>query len=241
MQPIAEPELRREHQGEHASGVRAMFDRIAPTYDALNRVMSAGIDRRWRRRAIEALASAPEGALLDLCAGTLDLTALAVARFPRRRVVAADFAAHMLERGKHKAPSAETVVADAMDLPFDDGEFSAVVCGFGIRNVSDTRRALEEVRRVLAPGGVFVTLELFRPARSVTRIFHEAYAKRVLPAVGGLISGDRGAYAYLAKSMGAFLSREDYERMLRSVGFEHVRGEDQMLGISAIVSARRPR
>ncbi len=237
MQPIAEPQLRHDHQAEHATGVRTMFDRIAPTYDALNRVMSAGIDRRWRRRAIDRLALAPPGALLDLCAGTLDLTALAVSRFPNRRIVAADFAEQMLELGKHKAPRAERVVADAMNLPFADGEFAGVVCGFGIRNVADTKKAILEVRRVLAPRGLFVTLEFFRPARAVTRLFHETYAKRVLPAIGGLISGDPGAYGYLAKSMGAFLSREEYSALLRECGFASVRGEDQMLGISAIVTA----
>ncbi len=239
MQPIAEPLRRHDHEAEHAAGVRTMFDRIAPTYDALNRVMSAGIDRRWRRRAIDRLAQAPDGALLDLCAGTLDLTALAVSRFPNRRVVAADFAAQMLALGKHKAPRAERVVADAMDLPFADGEFAGVVCGFGIRNVADTKKAILEVRRVLAPGGVFVTLEFFRPSRGVTRLFHETYAKRVLPTVGGLISGDPGAYAYLAKSMGAFLSRDEYSLMLREAGFTNVRGEDQLLGISAIVTGSR--
>lgn len=239
MQPIAEPQLRHDHEDEHARSVRTMFDRIAPTYDALNRVMSAGIDRRWRKRAIDRVTRAPDGALLDLCAGTLDLTALAVARFPRRRIVAADFAAQMLELGKHKAPRAERVVADATNLPFADGEFAGVVCGFGMRNVADTKKAMREVRRVLAPGGLFVTLEFFRPARGVTKVFHEAYAKRVLPAVGGLISGDKGAYAYLAKSMGAFLSRDEYAELMREVGFTNVRGEDQMLGISAIVTGTR--
>ncbi len=239
--PIAERSERSDKKEEHADAVRAMFDRIAPTYDALNHIMSAGIDRRWRSRAVADLGRAPPGPVLDLCAGTMDLTALVARAYPERRLVAADFAAEMLERGKDKAPQAERVVADAMNLPFEAGSFSAVVCGFGIRNVADVARVAREVRRVLVPGGVFVTLELFRPARGVTRLFHEAYARHVLPAVGGLISGDRAAYDYLARSMRGFFTRNEYEAALRAAGFEGVVGEDQTLGISAIVSASAPR
>jgi ubiquinone/menaquinone biosynthesis C-methylase UbiE len=108
-----------------------------------------------------------------------------------------------------------------------------------LSSFGDVQRVFREVHRVLAPGGVFVTLEFFRPSRGVTRLFHETYAKRVLPTVGGLISGDPGAYAYLAKSMGAFLSRDEYSLMLREAGFTNVRGEDQLLGISAIVTGSR--
>ena len=241
LSPIAERNQRHDKKEAHGDAVRAMFDRIAPTYDALNHIMSAGIDRRWRARAVAAIGDAPLGPVLDLCAGTMDLTALISRAYPDRRVGAADFAAEMLERGKNKAPSAERVVADAMNLPFDAGSFAAVVCGFGIRNVADVATVAREVRRVLAPAGVFVTLELFRPARGVTRLFHEAYAKHVLPAVGGLISGDRAAYDYLARSMRGFFTREEYEAVLRQAGFEGVRGEDQTLGISAIVSSSVPR
>lgn len=238
--PIAEPSRRHEHEREHGAAVREMFDRIAPTYDALNRVMSAGIDRRWRKKAVSLLAKAPDGPVLDLCAGTMDLTALVAERMPGRRLVASDFAAHMLERGKHKVPGAERVVADAMSLPFEDASFSGVICGFGIRNVSDTGRAAREALRVLRPGGVFVTLEFFKPSRTVTRLFHDAYAKHVLPAVGGLVSGDRAAYEYLAKSMGAFLTRGEYESLLAEAGFSRVTGKDLTLGVAAIVTGEVP-
>jgi len=239
--PIPALNERAAHEGEHGGAVRAMFDRIAPTYDLLNRVMSGGVDVAWRKRAIRELEGAPEGGVLDLCAGTMDLTVMLANARPNARIVASDFAAQMRAAGKHKVARAETVVADAMDMPFADNEFAAVICGFGMRNLSDPMRGAREVRRVLRRGGVFVTLELFRPARPVTRAFHTAYAKVVLPTVGGIISGDRGAYAYLAKSMEGFLSRAEYETGLRDAGFVNVRGVDLTLWIASIVRAEVPR
>jgi ubiquinone/menaquinone biosynthesis methyltransferase len=129
------------------------------------------------------------------------------------------------------------VVADAQALPFEDASIAAVVCGFGIRNVADPEKAVREVRRVLVPGGVFVTLEFFRPTRLPTRLFHRLYASCLLPAVGGLLSGDRGAYAYLARSMDGFLSRPEYERALTQAGFVRVTAEDLTLGVASIVRA----
>ncbi|MGH7268913.1 MAG: ubiquinone/menaquinone biosynthesis methyltransferase, partial [Polyangiaceae bacterium] len=217
-----------------------MFERIAPTYDLLNRVMSAGIDRRWRTRAVAETGDAPAGPVLDLCAGTMDLTAMLVRSRPGERIVAVDFSPAMLEAGRHKAPSAEVVVADATALPFPDFTFAAVLCGFGMRNLADPMAGAREVLRVLRPGGVFVTLELFRPSRVTTRAFHAAYARVVLPAVGGLVSGDRGAYRYLASSMAGFLSREAYEQALGCAGFEGISGADLTLGVASIVQAVAP-
>jgi ubiquinone/menaquinone biosynthesis methyltransferase len=235
--PIAELDGRASEADAHDGAVRRMFDRIAPTYDLLNKLLSAGIDARWRARAVAALEGAPAGAVLDLCAGTMDLTALVARARPRDRVVAADFAAAMLEVGRGKAPRAEIVVADAMDLPFADGEFSACLCGFGMRNLSDPLRGALEVCRVLKPGGIFVTLEFFRPTRAPTRLFHAAYAKLVLPTVGGIVSGDKRAYAYLARSMAGFMSRGDYVRALERVGFVRVTATDVTLGVASIVRA----
>jgi ubiquinone/menaquinone biosynthesis methyltransferase len=237
--PIPDLHARRGEEGLHANAARGMFDRIAPTYDLLNHVMSAGIDRRWRDRAVEEVHKAPAGPVLDLCAGTMDLAGRVSRLRPDERVVAVDFSSAMLEEGRRKAPRVEVVVADAGALPFDDGAFAAVVCGFGMRNLAEPARGAREVLRVLRPGGVFVTLELFRPTRLATQAFHAAYARLVLPAVGGLISGDRGAYRYLARSMAGFLSRDEYERMLRDRGFSHVRGVDLSLGIASIVQGVR--
>jgi ubiquinone/menaquinone biosynthesis methyltransferase len=235
--PVADAGARRGVEAQHRNAARGMFERIAPTYDLLNRVLSAGIDRRWRRRAADAVCAAPGGPLLDLCAGTLDLTAELVHRRPHDRVVAVDFSPAMLEAGRHKTPGAETVVADALALPFEDASFAGVVCGFGVRNLANTARGVHEVRRVLRPGGVFVTLDLFRPARAFSRAFHAAYAKLILPSVGGVVSGDRAAYKYLAESMAGFLARHEYESLLRESGFSRVSGQDLTMGVASIVTA----
>jgi ubiquinone/menaquinone biosynthesis methyltransferase len=236
-EPIAELRARRGGEAIHADAARVMFERIARTYDAVNRLTSASIDRRWRARAIAEMRRAPAGPLLDLCAGTMDLAAMMARARPTERVVAVDFAPAMLSEGRHKAPRAEVVVADATALPFDDATFAGVVCGFGMRNLADPVAGAREVRRVLRPNGLFVTLEFFRPTRAATHAFHRAYATVVLPALGGWLSGDRKAYEYLASSMAGFLSREEYESALLGVGFVRVRGADLTLGVASIVSA----
>lgn len=238
--PIPDVSARSGAEASHGDAARGMFERIAPTYDALNRILSAGIDRRWRARAVAEVRRAPRGPVLDLCAGTMDLTAMLGGALPGERIVALDFSPRMLEAGRHKAPRAEVVVGDAMDLPFEAGAFAAVVCGFGVRNFADPARGAREALRVLRPGGLFVTLELFRASRPVTRAFHRVYAQVVLPAVGGVVSGDAGAYRYLARSMAGFLTREEYQRMLEEVGFTNVRGVDLTLGVASIVCGARP-
>jgi ubiquinone/menaquinone biosynthesis methyltransferase len=236
-EPIADVRARRGGEASHANAARLMFDRIAPTYDVVNRLMSATIDRRWRARAVAEMARAPAGAVLDLCAGTMDLSAMLARARPTDRVVAVDFAPAMLSKGRHKAPHAEVVVGDATDLPFAEATFAGVVCGFGMRNLADPLAGAKEVRRVLRPGGLFVTLEFFRPVRPATQVFHAAYARTVLPVLGGWLSGDRGAYRYLAGSMAGFMSRSEYESALRGIGFARLRSADLTLGVASIVCA----
>jgi ubiquinone/menaquinone biosynthesis methyltransferase len=217
-----------------------MFNRIAPTYDVLNRTLSLGQDVRWRKRAVRELRSAPAGAVLDLCAGTMDLTRLLLQKHPRERVVALDFSPEMLRLGEPKARGAETVVGDALALPFEAGEFAAVVCGFGMRNVADLERAVREVKRVLRPGGVFVTLDAFRPRGPVARWVHGAYTSRLFPALGGDVSGDRAAYSYFVDSVAGFVTRPAYEGILREAGFGRVRGHDLTMGAASIAVGEVP-
>ncbi len=216
-----------------------MFDRIAPRYDLLNRLLSGGLDQRWRHQAIAELARAPRGPRLDLCAGTLDLSKMLVRAYPKERVVAVDVAEEMMRQGHAKAPSVETVVADVCELPFEDGTFGAAVCGFGVRNVSSPETFAREVHRVLAPRGILVVLEAFRPERAVPAFLHRAYVGSVFPALGAALSRDRSAYEYFVKSVGAFLSRRDFENVLKDAGFCAVRGYDVTLGMAGIVVAER--
>jgi ubiquinone/menaquinone biosynthesis methyltransferase len=238
--PVPVADVHARSGTEHAESVRSMFDAIAPTYDRLNRVMSLGIDRRWRKAALREL-GCTDRAALDLCAGTMDIAQALIARQPGARVVASDFAKEMLDAGANKAPAAERVVADAMALPFADGEFDRTICGFGIRNVQDTAKAVREVRRTLAPGGVFVTLEFFKPTKVATQLFHAAYGRVVLPTLGAAISGRGYAYKYLSESMSQFLTREEYMRLLSDVGFQCVTGRDLTLGVASLVRAEVPR
>ncbi|MDB4985004.1 MAG: UbiD family decarboxylase associated with menaquinone via futalosine [Myxococcaceae bacterium] len=220
---------------EHALAVRSMFDRISPTYDLLNRLMSAGIDKRWRKLALDRLAQRlPDGPLLDSCAGTLDLAAAMETRFFSRRVLAADFAREMLVRGRSKVSRAPVMVGDAMRLPVQDGVLAGMTCAFGMRNLASPEAGLREAMRVLKPGGVFVVLEFYRPSTMLMRAFHAVYARFVLPGIGSLISRDKEAYAYLARSMQGFYSRDEFTKLARDVGFTEVSSEDLSFGIASL-------
>jgi ubiquinone/menaquinone biosynthesis methyltransferase len=220
---------------EHAVAVRSMFARISPTYDLLNRMLSIGIDKRWRARALELLAHRlPPGPLLDSCAGTLDLAAVMEKRFADRKLYAADFSREMLVRGKSKVKRAPLLVGDAMHLPLRDESLAGMTCAFGMRNLSSPVAGLREALRILKPGGVFVVLEFYRPSTPVMRAFHAVYARFVLPTVGTLVSRDREAYAYLARSMQGFYTRAEFTQLARDVGFGEVESEDLSLGIASL-------
>ncbi len=224
-----------------APAVQEMFDRIAPTYDLANRVLSMGVDTLWRRRAIASLGAGAQGEVLDLCAGTKDIT-LALLVVGAREVTALVFSAERLACGRERLPAGAPVTViqgDAQDLDLDDDSFDGGLCGFGLRNVPDNRRALVELHRVLRPGARFAVLEFFQPVRGDARAFHTVFNKLVLPTVGGLISGDRDAYAYLADSMQAYLRRPEFQDLAADVGFEIVSGRELLPPVASLVVLRK--
>jgi demethylmenaquinone methyltransferase/2-methoxy-6-polyprenyl-1,4-benzoquinol methylase len=245
--------------------IRGMFAAIAPRYDLLNHLLSGGLDLYWRRVTVETLlarlARAPRtngqsasrssgtvGArrVLDLCAGTLDLScALADSRRFAGRTVALDFALPMLRRGRRKlggrrARRIVPLCGDGLELPFRDGSFEAVMVAFGVRNFENLGRGLVEARRVLAPGGVLLVLEFSRPENALFRNVYELYSRRVLPVVGGAISGHGSAYRYLPASVAGFPDASGLARRLEEAGYERVRYRLLTGGIVALHEAWRP-
>jgi demethylmenaquinone methyltransferase/2-methoxy-6-polyprenyl-1,4-benzoquinol methylase len=194
-----------------------MFDRIAPVYDAMNRVMTAGLDGRWRRLTAEAVVR-PGDRVLDACCGTGDL-ALACVRLGGR-VVGLDFSERMLERARRKSSRVEWLRADVLELPFDDTSFDAATVGFGVRNVADLERSLRELRRVLRPGARLGILEITVP-RGPLRLFYRLWFDRLVPLLGKLLRGG-SAYTYLPASVRRFPGPEELAGLLRQAGFGDV-------------------
>ncbi|HZQ90040.1 MAG TPA: bifunctional demethylmenaquinone methyltransferase/2-methoxy-6-polyprenyl-1,4-benzoquinol methylase UbiE [Gaiellaceae bacterium] len=212
-----------------ADGVRRMFDRIAPVYDGMNRVMTAGLDRRWRRITVEE-AVRPGDRVLDACCGTGDL-ALA-ARGRGAAVVGLDFSERMLERARAKSKEIEWVRGDVLALPFDNGSFDAVTVGFGVRNVEDLDAGLHELRRVLRPGGRIGILEITTP-RGALAPFYRVWFDRVVPLLGKVLPGG-SAYAYLPASVRRFPTPEELAALLQAGGFVAVRFRRFAGGIVAL-------
>jgi demethylmenaquinone methyltransferase/2-methoxy-6-polyprenyl-1,4-benzoquinol methylase len=201
----------------HSDEVRGMFDRIAPVYDAMNRVMTAGLDRSWRRLAVQAVVQ-PGDRVLDACCGTGDL---AVAAEREGGVVTGlDFSPGMLERARRKSDTVTWVEGDLLALPFDDDSFDSATVGFGVRNVADLEAALAELRRVLRPGGRLAILEITQP-RGLLKPFFSLWFDRIVPMLGKVLPGGR-AYAYLPASVRRFPGAEALAALMEQQGFEQV-------------------
>jgi demethylmenaquinone methyltransferase / 2-methoxy-6-polyprenyl-1,4-benzoquinol methylase len=201
-----------------AEGVRAMFDRIAPVYDAMNRVMTAGLDGRWRRETAEAVVTQGDR-VLDACCGTGDLALACVQA--GGVVTGLDFSERMLERARRKSSEIEWVQGDALALPFEEDSFDAATVGFGVRNLEDLDRGLAELARVLRPGGRVGVLEITRP-QGMLEPFYNVWFGKIVPVVGKLLPGG-SAYTYLPASVKRFPGPDDLARFLREAGFSDVR------------------
>lgn len=219
-----------------ATYVRQMFDRIAPRYDLMNRLMTGGRDAAWRRMVVREAGLPQGGRLLDLATGTGDIALEALRADGSLCAVGADFAIEMMRRGRGK-PGAERIrwaCADGLALPFPEEAFDAVTSGFMLRNVIDVKCALSEQLRVVKPGGRMVCLEISRPPRNGFTPFYRFYFHRIVPLVGQLVSGNRSAYTYLPESADEFLAPDELADLMRRAGWRDVRYRRLMFGTVAV-------
>jgi demethylmenaquinone methyltransferase/2-methoxy-6-polyprenyl-1,4-benzoquinol methylase len=222
-----------------------MFDAIAPRYDLLNHVLSAGLDRRWRDRAVDELALEGRRRVLDLCTGTCDLAVATVQRGRAASVVGVDFAGEMLRLGLAKLRQerldgrVRLVRGDAVHIPLASASFDAATIGFGIRNVAEPERALGEIARVLRPGGRLAILEFGQPRIPGIRTMYAWYFRYLLPVIGRLVSKHQSAYSYLPASVGSFPPPAEFARILAATGFSQVRAVPLTFGIVYLFIAER--
>lgn len=227
---------------DHARRVRDMFAQISPRYDLLNHLLSANIDKRWRRAVVRKLGGlVPEGAqLLDVACGTGDLS-IQLFENLRARVTGVDFCGPMLDIAARKAPQIRFIEGDALCLPFPGSLFDGATIAFGLRNLSSAEEGLRELHRILRPGGWVAILEFSTPVvRGFSALF-SFYLGRVLPRIGGLVSGSRDAYEYLPSSVARFANQDQLATMMREAGFERVTFENLTGGVAALHTGRRPK
>ncbi len=224
--------------------IGGLFDRIAPGYDRLNHLFSLGIDKGWRRKAVRCLAT-NTGEVLDVAAGTADFSLALIKQKKARAVVGIDLSEGMLALGRAKVQEAGLTSAitlrqgDVAALPYATARFDAVTCSFGVRNFSQRREGLKEMCRVLRPGGKLVILEFGLPKNKAVHFLYNWYFTRLMPTVGGLLSKDPKAYAYLPASVKSFPYGEPFEQELRDAGFVHVQQQSLSCGICILYTAEK--
>ncbi len=224
--------------------VTKMFDTISTNYDGLNRVISFGIDIKWRKRVVAILKKKQPQSILDIATGTGDL-AINLVETGAKKIVGLDISAGMLEVGKKKinekklANTIEMVVGDSEDLPFKESSFDAVTVAFGVRNFDNLEKGLAEIYRVLKPGGTFVVLETSVPTKTPFKQGYHFYTKNILPKIGRLFSKDDSAYAYLSESAAVFPHGQEFNNILQKIGFIGVANKPQTFGVASIYVATK--
>ena len=224
--------------------VEQMFDAIAPRYDLLNRVLSMGIDQWWRKRAVAMLKSENPRDILDVATGTADLALEALSLDPAH-VVGIDISEEMLAYGREKISrrgEEHRVVlqtADAENLPFEDASFDAAMVAFGVRNFENLLAGLQDIRRVLRPGGVLIVLEFSQPTVFPVKQAYQVYSRHVLPRIGRAVSQNEGAYQYLPDSVAAFPSGEDFLERMRTSGYADLAWKPLTFGIASLYKGRK--
>ncbi|MDB2606564.1 bifunctional demethylmenaquinone methyltransferase/2-methoxy-6-polyprenyl-1,4-benzoquinol methylase UbiE [Zobellia sp.] len=236
--PYKDSELGKKDQ------VTQMFDNISENYDDLNRVISFGIDIKWRKRVVAILTAKQPKTVLDIATGTGDL-AINLVETGAKKIVGLDISPGMLEVGKKKVAqkqldnTIEMVVGDSENLPFETNSFDAVTVAFGVRNFETLEKGLTEIYRVLAPGGTFVVLETSVPTKTPFKQGYNIYIKYMLPAIGKLFSKDKSAYTYLSESASVFPHGNAFNNILRKIGFIEVENKPQTFGVASIYAATK--
>ncbi|MCD7969472.1 MAG: bifunctional demethylmenaquinone methyltransferase/2-methoxy-6-polyprenyl-1,4-benzoquinol methylase UbiE [Alistipes sp.] len=239
MNPYEESQPKKEQ-------IRRMFDGIAPRYDLLNRVLSFGIDRRWRRRLIRALAASEPQRVLDVATGTGDLAFAAAKSCPGAAVTGLDLSDGMLAVARKRAEGSplaariDFMQGEAEALPFGENTFDAVTAAFGVRNFHDIPAGLTQAARVLRPGGRFFVLEFSTPRSRVFGALYKWYFHRVLPVIGGMVSRDFKAYGYLPSSVDGFPAPEEFCRMLEAAGLRECGFKRLTNGVACLYTASKP-
>ncbi len=224
--------------------VTKMFDTISGNYDDLNRVISFGMDIRWRKKVVALLRKRQPEQVLDIATGTGDL-AINLLQTGAKKIIGLDISPGMLQVGKQKIAekgledTIEMVLGDSEALPFPDNSFDAVTVAFGVRNFEDLDQGLSEIKRVLKPGGTFVILETSVPTKTPVKQGYHFYCTKVLPFIGRLFSKDKSAYAYLSKSASVFPYGDAFNNILRKIGFINVDNMPQTLGVATIYTASK--
>lgn len=234
----------KEEKSTKKEQVARMFDNISNRYDFLNHFLSLGIDRAWRKKAVQLLRPLQPKVILDVATGTGDF-AIQALRINPDKVIGVDISEGMLNVGRKKIAQKglngkiDLISGDSENLPFEENKFDAITVGFGVRNFENVSKGLEEIRRVLRPGGMLVILEFSRPRRFPFKQLYNFYFKFILPKLGQVISRDKVAYTYLPESVEAFPDGDDFLAMLTKLGYKEPVCKPLTLGISSIYSARK--
>lgn len=224
--------------------VAQMFDTISGNYDGLNRVISFGIDVKWRKKVLKMVSAKNPEMILDIATGTGDL-AILMTKTNAKKIIGLDISAGMLEVGRKKieqknlSDKIEMVLGDSENIPYDDNTFDAITVGFGVRNFENLEKGFSEILRVLKPNGIFVILETSVPDKTPYRQGYKFYSKYILPLIGKLFSKDNSAYQYLSDSASVFPYGEALNNILRKIGFIEVKALPQTMGVATIYSASK--
>ncbi|MEF3077541.1 bifunctional demethylmenaquinone methyltransferase/2-methoxy-6-polyprenyl-1,4-benzoquinol methylase UbiE [Winogradskyella poriferorum] len=224
--------------------VTEMFDTISNEYDGLNRVISFGIDVKWRNKVVKIVGNKQPENILDIATGTGDL-AINLAATNAKEIIGLDISNGMLEVGRKKITSKKLeniismVIGDSENLPFEDNTFDAITVAFGVRNFENLEKGLSEILRVLKPNGIFVILETSVPTNPIYKFGYKIYSKFILPTIGKLFSKDKIAYNYLSESASVFPYGEELNNILRKIGFINVEDKPQTMGVATIYTASK--